>query len=226
MPTIAVIIVAGGSGARMGAVVPKQFLPLAGKPILVHTLERFIEALPDAKITIALPASETDRWTVIAESYGLGNTHSVCAGGATRFESVKNALAAIGHSDLIAIHDGVRPLVSSQLIHRACTAAEIYGAVVPAIEPEDSFRCITPDGSSSPLDRSVLRAVQTPQVFRAELLMAAYQNEYDPRFTDDASVVQQAGFPVTLCEGDPMNIKITTPMHLLLARTIIESSNG
>ncbi len=226
MPRIGIIIVAGGNGSRMGASVPKQFLPLAGKPVLVHTVERLLTALPGASMVVALPQEEMGRWAGIASTFGLEGTHTVSRGGQTRFESVRNALAFVGECDIIAVHDGVRPLVSAGLIERVINTAATHGAAIPAITPEDSFRELTPDGGSHPIDRSVLRAIQTPQVFSAALLRKAYETHYDPRFTDDASVVEHAGGRVTLCEGDPANIKITTPFHMRLAEALMSIENG
>ena len=227
MPRIGIIVVAGGSGSRMGASVPKQFLPLAGKPILVHTVERLLQALPDAQIVIALPQEETDKWHDISREYGLDGTHTVTHGGATRFESVKNALAHIKECDIVAVHDGVRPFVSEGLIERVISSALSHGTAVPAIAPADSFRTIAQDGHSQPTDRTALRAVQTPQAFSYELLRKAYDvAEYAASFTDDASVVEHYGSRIHLCEGDPANIKITTPFHMTLAQALLDIENG
>lgn len=227
MPRIGVIVVAGGSGTRMGAPVPKQFLPLHGKPVLVHTIERLLAILPDAPIVVALPKEEIGRWAEIAKEYGLEGTHTICNGGSTRFGSVKNALSAIGECDIIAVHDGVRPFASATLIQRVIDTASLHGTAIPCIAPDDSFRELTPEGGSAPVDRSLLRAVQTPQAFSAGLLRLAYQTPYDPRFTDDASVVEHStGRPITLCEGDPANIKITTPFHIALAEALLNTKNG
>ena len=227
MPRIGVIIVAGGSGVRMGSPIPKQFLPLQGKPLLVRTVERLLSILPAARMVIALPKDEIGRWTGIMTEYGLQGTHTLCNGGSTRFESVKNALSTIGPCDIIAVHDGVRPFVSAGLVQRVIDTASLHGTAIPCIAPDDSFRQLTPDGGSAPIDRSMLRAVQTPQAFSAELLHHAYQTPYDPRFTDDASVVEYSeGWPVTLCEGDPANIKITTPFHMALAEALLNSEHG
>lgn len=220
-----VIIVAGGRGTRMGADVPKQFLPLAGKPVLVHTVERFRQALPQAQIVVVLPRQEWCRWENIVQAWGLAGTHTVCAGGKTRFESVKNALEAIVPCRLAVIHDGVRPLVSERLIHTAVACALKHGTAVPAVEPVDSYRELIPDGSR-PCDRDRLRAVQTPQVFDYELLRAAYDRPYSSRFTDDASVVECAGTPVVLCSGERDNLKITTPGDLIVAEALYAWKDG
>lgn len=217
---VSVIIVAGGSGSRMGGGVPKQFLELAGRPVLAHTVERFADALPDADIVVALPAEHIDRWGEIAAAYDL--RCKVCAGGATRFDTVKRALGEVAQSDYIMVHDGVRPLVSAGLITSALAAAKASGAAVPAVMPVDSFREVLGEGSR-PVDRSLLRAVQTPQAFRADILRRAYQTEYADRFTDDASVVESGGVAVTLCEGERSNIKITTPEDMIIAEAILKS---
>ena len=221
-----VVIVAGGTGRRMGSDIPKQFLSLCGKPILVHTLQRFLEALPDAQVVIALPEQEIIRWKSISEEYALTGTHLVCAGGETRFESVKKALHELDRCDLVAVHDGVRPFVSENLILRTIRVAIEKGTAVPVISPDDSFRKLSPDGTSCPVDRTSLRAVQTPQVFRYDILLKAYETDYDIRFTDDASVVEHDGQQIALCDGDPQNIKITTPFHLNLAEAILKLRNG
>ena len=227
MSRIGIIVVAGGSGVRMGAPIPKQFLPLQGKPLLVHTVERLLSILPDARMVIALPKEEIGRWSEIMTEYGLEGTHTICNGGSTRFESVRNALSAIGPCDIIAVHDGVRPFVSAGLVQRVIDTASRHGTAIPCIAPTDSFRKLAPEGGSAPIDRSMLRAVQTPQAFSAELLLHAYQTPYDPRFTDDASVVEYSGgIPITLCEGDPANIKITTPFHMALAEALLNTENG
>lgn len=221
MNKISVIIVAGGSGTRMGAGIPKQFLPLTdGATILETTLRRFLTALPGCRAVVVLPAAETARWQELCQERGLCGTHTVCTGGATRFESVRNGLAALDACDYIAVHDGVRPLVSETLIHTCLRTAERYGTAVPALRPVDSFRTVGPDGTSRPADRDALRAVQTPQIFRADLLRRAYETEYRPEFTDDASVAEAAGIRVTLCEGERKNIKITSPDDLLVARAL------
>lgn len=222
-PRIGVVIVAGGSGQRMGSAIPKQFLPLRdGATILETTLRRFADTLPDAEIVVVLPAAETERWQTICRERGTVPPHRLCTGGATRFESVRNGIEALGDCDLIAVHDGVRPLVSGALIRTCLATAREHGTAIPAIRPADSFRTV--EGTASRIiDRDTLRAIQTPQTFRAELLRAAYRQPYRPVFTDDASVAEAAGTPVTLCEGEKYNLKITTPEDLALARLLCEA---
>lgn len=225
MENVSVIIVAGGSGSRMGADIPKQFLKLNGTPILAITLRRFLDALPGCRITVVLPEGEIPRWEAICAEEGLEGTHMVCAGGNTRFASVLNGLDTAGDCDYIAVHDGVRPLVSPDMIRRCISTAATYGTAIPAVRPVDSFRRLTEDdGGSHPIDRERLRAIQTPQVFRADLLLKAYSQPYRHEFTDDASVVEAYGTRITLCEGERSNIKITTPEDLCIAEALLSRS--
>lgn len=222
MKRVAVILVAGGSGERMGAALPKQFLSLCGETILEITLRRFLSALPDAELVVVLPEKEIPRWRDICRAADIEQTHKVCAGGATRFESVRNGIDRVGECDYIAIHDGVRPLVTPALIRRCLETATRCDTAVPVVVPTDSYRVVTTDGGSQIIDRSLLRTVQTPQVFRADILREAYRAEFRAEFTDDASVVEHAGVAVTLCEGERINLKITTPEDLVTARIVIE----
>ncbi len=223
MMSIAVIIVAGGSGIRMGSVLPKQFLPLKGQPILMHTILCFAKALPGCRIIVVLPRRRTDYWKTLCEDYGFSVPHLVCEGGDTRFDSVHNGLSLVGNVDLVAVHDGVRPLVSTNLILRVIADAEKFGAVVPVITPTDSMRRVGREGSRI-VDRTRYRIVQTPQAFHSSLLIRAYQQPYRSQFTDDASVVEWVGEPIYLCEGEYSNIKITTPLDRILAETLLELS--
>lgn len=220
MERIAVIIVAGGSGRRCGGPRPKQFALLGGMPVLARTIGRFAEALPGAEIVVVLPAEHIAFWRDLAARFEVA-PHTVTEGGAERFHSVRRGLAALRSTpELVAVHDGVRPLASVELIRRVAAAAAEHGAALPAVEPVDSFR--ETDGvSSRAVDRRRLRIVQTPQVFRTELLRAAYAAEYRPEFTDDASVVEAAGHAVFLCAGEPFNLKITRPEDLLIAETLL-----
>ena len=223
MKTIA-IIVAGGSGTRFGAQMPKQFLELGGKPILMRTIEAFGESCDDTfDIIVTLPADQMDLWRELCGKYAFAVPHRVVAGGETRWHSVKNALDSIGDLadvDVIAVHDGVRPLATADLIRRVLDAARRTGSAIPVVPLNDSVRQVVGDDSRA-LDRSSLRAVQTPQVFDARMLIDAYRQPFDPTFTDDASVVERAGHRVTLVEGDPQNLKITRPMDLALAEYLL-----
>lgn len=226
MKTIAVIV-AGGSGTRFGAEVPKQFLLLGGKPILMRSIEAFEQALEgvEHEILVTLPADQMELWGDLCDHYGFSTLHRVVAGGATRWHSVKNALDSltdVDDNDVIAVHDGVRPLASRVLICRTLKAARSTGAAVPVVALNDSVRQV--EGSTShALDRSTLRAVQTPQAFNARLLQDAYGQPFDSTFTDDASVVERYGHAVTLVEGDPQNLKITRPMDLALAEYLLDN---
>ncbi len=216
------IIVAGGSGKRFGSEVPKQFLPLEGKAVLMRTIEKFDQA--GATIVVVLPAEHQQMWIDMCKESNFPITHTIANGGKTRFESVKNGITAIENlcaSDLVAVHDGVRPLASVEMINRCYDTAQQSGSAIPVINPSDSIRQVFDNGSSKQLLRSSLRAVQTPQTFKAELLQGAYDVEESPLFTDDASVVESAGHQVTLVEGEVTNIKITTPIDMIIASQII-----
>lgn len=223
MKTLA-IIVAGGSGTRFGAQLPKQFLELKGRPILMRTIEAFGHCGDCSfDIVVTLPADQMDLWQQLCHKYGFDLPHRVVPGGETRWHSVKNALDSIqdiNDVDIIAVHDGVRPLVTVELIGRTIETARRDGAAIPVVTLNDSVRQVKGEISHA-LDRSTLRAVQTPQAFDARLLHDAYSLPYQPTFTDDASVVECAGHLVTLVEGDPHNLKITRPMDLALAEYLL-----
>ena len=216
-----VVIVAGGSGQRMGGPVPKQFMIVGGKPLLVRTINVFAEALPAAEIVVVLPEGQVDFWKNLSARFDVAR-HRIAIGGKERFDSVKAGIAALGaQTRFIAVQDGVRALVSKKLIIRALQTAIETGSAIPAIAPTDSFRETDDNGESHPVDRSRLRMIQTPQIFEAGLLRKAYETEYDPSLTDDATVVERSGAKVTLCEGERTNIKITTADDLTLAEAII-----
>lgn len=221
-----VIVVAGGSGSRMGTSVPKQFLPLAGRPVLVRTLERIGEALPAAPVVVVLPETHIGEWLEICRRCGCAVGHAAVAGGATRFDSVAAGIAALPDDcDLIAVHDGVRPLLSAEMILRGVECAAAEGAAVPVVPMVDSIREIDPEGGSHAVDRGRLRAVQTPQIFDARLLRAAYDAAAKSladraAATDDASVVEMYGRAVALYEGERSNIKITTPTDMAFAEAL------
>ncbi len=220
--SIGVIIVAGGSGSRMGGTLPKQFAFVGGEPILVRTINSFAAAIPSAKIIVVLPASQIDFWRNLSARFRVAR-HSVVEGGKERFYSVLNGITAMSDAvDLIAVHDGVRPFASKELILRAVECAAQNGSAIPVVVPVDSLRVASEDGTSTPIDRSTLRAVQTPQIFDAATLRAAYDTPFRQSFTDDASVVEQMGERVSLCEGERYNIKITTPEDMVIAEAIAE----
>lgn len=216
------VIVAGGSGSRFGGPVPKQFLELAGKPVLMHTIEKFSRLQP-VSIILVLPQGQFGHWRQLCEEYALTVPHRVVAGGESRFHSVKNALDAVDVEvgDLVAVHDGVRPLVSVDLIDRLFTAAAECGAAIPVVPMTDSVRLLNADGSSRALPRALLRAVQTPQAFDGTVLKAAYDVPFSPDFTDDASVVEMTGKQVKLVDGETTNIKITHPLDIVVAEDIL-----
>jgi 2-C-methyl-D-erythritol 4-phosphate cytidylyltransferase len=221
-----VIIVAGGKGLRMGHELPKQFMLVGGKPILMHTLEAFQQVDLSIKITLVLPPSQQHYWSVICEKYNFTIPHTITDGGETRFHSVQNGLLAaakkLSVDAIIGVHDGVRPFVSSKVIRSCYELAEQKGSVVPVIEVHETLRQISAD-SSFTVDRSAYRLVQTPQVFRSDILFKAYQQAFTSEFTDDASVVEAAGFSITLTDGNRENIKITTPFDLLIAEALLSS---
>lgn len=226
MKTVA-IIVAGGSGTRFGAELPKQFLELGGMPILMRSIEAFANSgnCP-VDVIVTLPSDQMDLWQRLCDRYGFDVPHRVVPGGETRWHSVKHALDSMGdvnEVDIIAVHDGVRPMVTADVICRTIAAARRDGAAIPVVALNDSVRQVVGEASHA-LDRSTLRAVQTPQAFDARLLLDAYSLPYQTTFTDDASVVEQLGHPITLVEGDPHNLKITRPMDLALAEYLLNSN--
>lgn len=221
--SVGVVIVAGGSGLRCGGSIPKQFRLLGGRPLLARTIEAFARALPAARIVVVLPAAHIAFWRDLAARFDLPR-HTVVEGGAERFHSVARGLDALPDDvELIAVHDGVRPLVTTGMIRRVAEAAEEHGAAVPVVPVVDSFRETDGAGGSHAVDRSRLRIVQTPQIFRGWLLREAYGAGYRPEFTDDASVAEAAGHTVFLAEGERSNLKITTPEDLTIAEAILRA---
>lgn len=215
-----VLIVAGGSGRRMGSATPKQFLLLCNRPLLMHTIERFHTFDSSCTITLVLPEQHIKLWRELVTIHHFSVPHKIVTGGEERFNSVKNGLDSLPAAGQVAIHDGVRPLVSHATIERCFAEALISGAAIPVIEPPESVRMVTVKGSI-PLNRSNIRLVQTPQVFSLAVIKKAYLCDYSPEFTDDATVVEKAGFQVSLVEGNAENIKITTPAHLLYAASVM-----
>lgn len=217
-----VLIVAGGRGLRMNSDIPKQFIEIATKPILVHTFEKFIKYNPNLSFRIVLPEAEYDKWELIRSKYFGYIKIDVFIGGSTRYESVKNGLENIPPHVLVAVHDAVRPFVSIKTIKRCFKLAREKGAVIPVVPVKNSIRKIQ-ENKSYPVNRNNLVAVQTPQVFKSEILTKAYQSQYQSSFTDDATVVEYSGFPIHTTEGTPENFKITTPSDLLIAETFIKA---
>lgn len=214
------IIVAGGVGKRMGSPVPKQFLSLRGKPVLWYTLVAFHRFDPAMQLVVVLPKEQIDIWGTLCTGHQLAIEHAVMAGGAERFHSVREGLKAVMHDGLVAVHDGVRPLVSTELIARCFAAAEQQGAAIPVVPIGSSVREVN-GNSSRALDRTALRLVQTPQCFSVPLLRKAFELPYDPAFTDEATLVERAGVSVHTVEGEERNIKVTTPLDLEVAEAVL-----
>lgn len=216
------IIVAGGSGTRMQCQVPKQFLAVGGQPILMHTIRRFYEYNPALQLVVVLPAAQLQMWQALCFTHVFEIKHTVVAGGNTRFSSVKNGLAAITSPDgVVAVHDGVRPFVSVEVIREAFSTAAEKGNAVVAVALKESIRQLFKTKSKA-LDRNQYRLIQTPQCFRLPLLRRAYALPEEPTFTDDASVVERFGQKINLVEGSYENIKITTPEDLVWAESFLK----
>ncbi len=226
------IIVAGGSGTRMGGGLPKQFMEIKGKSVLHHSLLKFVSAFPDIKVLTVLPDNWRKYWTDYCYSHNVGVTQKLVSGGITRFHSVKNALGHVPDGALAAVHDSVRPLFSADLARRLFAEAERSPAVVPVIPVTDTLKVlenkVEGNGCSHlvPIrgraaDRSVLYAAQTPQIFWSEVLKEAYTQPYSTSFTDDASVVESMGTQAVYPEGEKYNIKITVPDDLVIARALL-----
>jgi len=219
-----VIIVAGGSGTRMKVNVPKQFLILGDKPVLMHTIERFHEYNRDVKCILVLPADHIEHWEELCNKYNFELQHTVVEGGKERFFSVMNGLSQIPENEeaLVAVHDGVRPLVKKETIRSCVNKAKISGCAIPVLSPKDSIRMV--DGSkSSIVNRDKIRLIQTPQIFQNAGLQKAYKAKFQDSFTDDASVYEYSGGKVNLVEGNEENIKITTPFDLKIAELFLSS---
>jgi 2-C-methyl-D-erythritol 4-phosphate cytidylyltransferase len=215
-----VVIVAGGSGKRMGMDTPKQFLELAGRPVLMHTIERFREFNESIEIITVLPENQLRFWTELQKKYSFDIPHTLVKGGSKRFFSVRHGLEFVNTPGLVAIHDGVRPLVRLETIKRCFETAEKYGNAIPVISPADSLR-FEDEESSVPVNRMKVKQVQTPQVFDASKIKNAYLQDYDPSFTDDATVLERSGEKIHLVDGNRENIKITNPEDLFIAQTLL-----
>ena len=218
------VIVAGGSGKRMGAGIPKQFLELAGKPVLMHSIEKFKTFDGSIEIITVLPENQLRHWTVLQEKYSFTVPNTLVKGGKSRFFSVRNGLEFVDVPGVVAIHDGVRPLVTIDTIRRCFETAEKMGNAIPVIPPSDTLRMITETGNT-PINRLNVKQVQTPQVFNAELIKNAYLQDYLPEFTDDATVLEKTGAKINLVEGNRENIKITNPEDLIIARSLYDIIN-
>lgn len=222
MSTKNVIIVAGGKGLRMGSDLPKQFIPIAGKPVLVHTIEAFYNYDNKIHIVLVLPLSHQEYWKELCTKYNFTIPHTIATGGETRFHSVSNGLALIS-GGIVAVQDGVRPFGTREMIARCFDSMDACQAAIPVINSTDSLREMIDDEKSRIIDRSRIRLVQTPQVFHYTVLRKAYEQEYKETFTDDASVVEALGVNVHLLEGEVTNIKITTPLDLKIGEVILKT---
>lgn len=216
------IIVAGGKGERMGENIPKQFLELNGKPILMHTIEQFYSTYPEAQIILALPENQLDFWEELCYKNEFTKIpHQIVAGGKTRFHSVQNVLALVNKEGIVAIHDGVRPLVSKTTIVNCFNAAQQHGNAIPVVDVVDSLRYINKTENKA-VKRSCYKIVQTPQCFQTALIKKAYQQDFIDDFTDDASVVEATGEKIHLVSGNKENIKITSPEDLVVAEALMK----
>ena len=212
-----VLIVAGGKGLRMGCELPKQFLPIGGKPVLMRTIEAFYAYNPEIRIILVLPRNQQSYWNELCRKHDFSIPHHIADGGETRFHSVLNGLSLIPDEGIVAIHDGVRPLTAHRVIENCFHVAEEKGGAIPVLPLTDSLRQIFPDKSSKAVDRTAFVAVQTPQTFRVEEIKKAYKLPYNDTFTDDASVYEAAGYIPELVEGNRENLKITLPVDLAIA---------
>jgi 2-C-methyl-D-erythritol 4-phosphate cytidylyltransferase len=214
------VIVAGGSGKRMGAEIPKQFLELAGRPVLMHTIERFKSFNDAIEIITVLPENQLRHWLELQKKYSFTVPQTLVKGGYVRFFSVRNGLKFVNVPGLVAIHDGVRPFVSIDTIKKCFETAEKLGNAIPSISPTESLRILTDQGSLA-VNRLHVKQIQTPQVFNAELIKKAYLQEYKPEFTDDATVLEKTGEKINLIDGNRENIKITNPEDLLISKALL-----
>lgn len=218
------VIVAGGSGNRMKSDTPKQFLPLAGKPVLMHTTEAFHAFDSEMTIIIGLPADQISVWNHLCKNHSFTIPHIIIPGGETRFQTVKNCILEgnIKKNGLVAVHDGVRPFISKDLLNRGFNTAFKHSNAIPAVDLKESIRAVD-NGQSHSLDRSKFKMIQTPQIFQSGLLLNTYLNtEEENWMTDDASVVEHFGQELKLYEGSYENIKITTPPDLIIAEALIQ----
>ena len=226
-----IIIVAGGKGLRMGADIPKQFLPVGGKPVLMRTLERFREYAADLQIILVLPKDQQDYWRELCQQYHFDVEYTLANGGETRFHSVQNGLALVPDDaeGVVGVHDGVRPFPSVEVIRNCYETARTAKAVIPVIPIVETVRHLVSESNvqrSITVPRGDYRLVQTPQTFDIQLLKAANRQPYNDGFTDDASVVEAYGFDITLVEGNRENIKITTPFDMTIAEALLNNNNS
>lgn len=219
------IIVAGGSGSRMQSTTPKQFIKIGGLPILMRTIKAFYQYSQDINIIVVIPEEQFSLWSELVENHHFNIHCLLVKGGKSRYESVKNGLLAIEKDGLVAIHDGVRPFVTSQLIGECYKSAQKYGSGVAAVTPKDSIREITESGNIG-VSRNRYILMQTPQTFELAIIKPAYLSTNDKGFTDDASVAENAGNKISVVKGDYSNIKITTPEDIKIAQALLELDNN
>jgi 2-C-methyl-D-erythritol 4-phosphate cytidylyltransferase len=216
------LVVAGGKGTRIKSHLPKQFLEIAGRPVLMHTLSAFFRYSPDIRLILVLPEDDFPLWKKLCEIHNFCFPVVLQSGGETRFQSVKRGLECITGNGLVCIHDGVRPLVDENLIAASFRLAAIHGSAVAAVRLKESIR-ITDQDKTQAVDRSRYRIIQTPQTFQLELIKRAYQIKEDPSLTDDASVAERSGHTISLFEGSYENIKITTSEDLIIAESLLRA---
>ncbi|MBL7849558.1 MAG: 2-C-methyl-D-erythritol 4-phosphate cytidylyltransferase [Cyclobacteriaceae bacterium] len=216
------LIVAGGKGTRIKSSLPKQFIELCGKPVLFHTLEAFHRYSPQVQIVLVLPADDFETWHALVKKHDFSIPLVLQTGGETRFQSVKRGLEKVEGPGLVAIHDGVRPLVSENIIGASYRLAAVHGTAVAAVRLKESIR-MTDQDTTRAMDRSKFRLIQTPQTFDIDVIKKAYEQREDPALTDDASVAERAGHPISLFEGSYENIKITTAEDLVVAEALLRS---
>jgi 2-C-methyl-D-erythritol 4-phosphate cytidylyltransferase len=216
------LIVAGGKGTRIKSKLPKQFLELEGRPVILHTIDAFFRYTEKITVILVLPEDDLEIWNNIVKKYNYNRPLVLQQGGATRFQSVKKGLAKIQGEGLVAIHDGVRPLVSEDIIAASFRLAAVHKSAVAAVRLKESIRVTDPDQTKA-VDRSRFRLIQTPQTFDVQLIKKAYEAKEDESLTDDASVAERAGHSISLFEGSYENIKITTPEDLLFAEALLKA---
>ena len=214
------VIVAGGKGTRMNSELPKQFMLLKNKPVLYYTIEAFLSAYDDMDFILVLPVEHIAKGQEIIDGYFARSRFRICEGGRSRFHSAQNGLALVEEESIIFVHDGVRCLVTSNLIKKCYEAALAYGNAIPAIDSKDSLRLLTSNGNKM-LKRNKVKLIQTPQTFHSKILLPAFKIDYKDTFTDEASVVEAFGLKINLIEGEENNIKITTPFDIQLAETLM-----
>jgi len=217
------VIVAGGKGSRMGSPIPKQFLPLHGKPMLCYAIDAFVKAVPGIHVILVVPTEELSSAEIVLKSYHSGINVTYVGGGETRYHSVQNGLSKVSGDGVVFVHDGARPLVSADLIQRCYEQAIKKGSAIPAVPVADSMRLLDGD-RSTPVSRDHLRIIQTPQTFTTSIILPAFRQDYIPAFTDEATVVEASGMKVYMISGERGNIKVTTPEDMIIAEALLSNS--